>query len=347
MDPRSLFSGPAWRVDRFGSEELREWFAEHGRITLAKWRAMTSTDRQHMTPLVGQKPDSLPDVTQRAPESMSISMPDGTAMDIELRPDDPGETVELTMIEPIHRRVFERCPICGDPATSEEHVPPERIGGKKLTLTCEPCNNRLGSYVEPDLIDWVEGAISRPLLRSDAVQGPRKEKRLLVRNTPSGEFVLVVDGRAHRDLGTMLASGELDLDAVLPNWDRCKIALLKHAYLAACLTYGVIEGEVADEIRRDLVAARDAKSRQDVPMSRLAMGLTVCRTYEPTTDEPAIRAVLHEPSGDVEGVLLVGRIFVSWSSAVSAEAPEVGRRQLGRTLEVGAPAQGTVTSVRP
>lgn len=49
VDPRNLFSGPAWRVDRFGSEELREWFAEHGRITLAEWRAMTSTDRQHMT----------------------------------------------------------------------------------------------------------------------------------------------------------------------------------------------------------------------------------------------------------------------------------------------------------
>ncbi len=43
VGPRSLFSDPAWRVDRFGSGELREWFAEHGRITLADWRAMTST----------------------------------------------------------------------------------------------------------------------------------------------------------------------------------------------------------------------------------------------------------------------------------------------------------------
>lgn len=250
------------------------------------------------------------------------------------------------MIEPVRRRVFECCPICGDPATSEEHVPPKRIGGKKLTLTCEPCNNRLGSYVEPDLIDWVEGAISRPLLRSDAVQGPRKEKRLLVRNTPAGEFILLVDGHAHPDLAAILASGEIDLDAVLPNWGRCKLALLKHAYLAACLTYGVLEGEVADEIRRDLVSARDAKSRQDVPMSRQAMGLTVCRTYEPTTDEPAIRAVLHEPAGAVEGVLLVGRIFVSWSSTVSEELPQVDRR-VSRTLQVGPPIPGTVMSVRP
>lgn len=267
-------------------------------------------------------------------------------MDVELRPYDPGETVGLTVIEPIRRRVFESCPICGDPATSEEHVPPERIGGKKLTLTCEPCNNRLGSYVEPDLIDWFEGAITRPLLRSAAVQGPRKEKRLLVRNTPNGAPVLVVEGRAHPDLPAMLASGEIALDAPLPNWGRCMTALLKHAYLAACLVYGRLEGEVADEIRRDLVAARDAKSRQDVQVSKLAMGLTVCRTYDPSTDEPAIRATLHEPAGDVEGVLLVGRIFVSWSSAVAEETPDVDQR-LSTTLQVGAPIRGTVASVQP
>jgi hypothetical protein len=148
---------------------------------------------------------------------MSISMLDGTTMDVDLRPDDPGETVEVTLIEPINRREFERCPICGDPATSKEHFPPERIGGKVLTLTCEQCNNKLGSNVEPDLIDWIEGAISRPSLRSAALQGPRKEKRVLVRNTPTGDFVLIVDGNPHPDLAAMLASGEIDLGAVLPD----------------------------------------------------------------------------------------------------------------------------------
>jgi hypothetical protein len=115
--------------------------------------------------------------------------------------------------------------------------------------------------------------------------------------------------RANPDVKAMLESGEVDLDALLPDWNRCSLALLKQTYLAACLTFGVLEGELADEIRRDLTAARDVENRRSVPTSRLASGLTIFRTYEPTTDEPAIRAVLHDPTGPVEGVLLVGRIF--------------------------------------
>ncbi|MFY1659422.1 HNH endonuclease [Micromonospora sp. WMMD1274] len=283
-------------------------------------------------------------MTRRAPESMSIALPTGRAIDAAIRPDDPGESAEVTLIEPIRPRVFESCPICGDPATSKEHIPPDRIGGKVMTRTCLPCNNRLGSNVETDLLDWVEGALSRPSLRSAAVQGPRREKRVLVRNTPEGEFVLVIDGRAHPDLKAMLESGEVDLDAVLPNWGRCCLALLKHAYLAACLTHGVLEGDVADEVRRDLIAARDAENKQSVPTSQLALGLTILRTYEPTTDEPAIRAVLHDPAGPVEGVLLAGRIFVSWSSVIPKDVPEAHGR-LNRTLRVRAPVRGTVTSV--
>jgi hypothetical protein len=56
--------------------------------------------------------------------------------------------------------------------------------------------------------------------------------------------------------------------------------------------------------------------------------------------------VLHHPAGPVEGVLLAGRIFVSWSSAVAEDMPDPDRR-LSRTLWVGAPIQGGVTSVQP
>jgi hypothetical protein len=143
----------------------------------------------------------------------------------------------------------------------------------------------------------------------------------------------------------MLESGEVDLDALLPDWNRCSLALLKHAYLAACLTYGVLEGEAADDIRRDLIAARDAENRRNVPVSRMASGLMIFRTYEPITDEPAIRAVLHDPAGPVEGVLLVGRILVSWSSVIPADVPHTERR-LNRQLLVGLPVKGTVTSVQ-
>jgi len=276
---------------------------------------------------------------------MSIALPDGRMLDVVLRPNDPGESAEVTPIAPIRRQDFEHCPICGDPATSEEHVPPARLGGKVLTITCLACNNRLGSNVEADLVDWFEGAVTLPSFRSAGVRGRRREKRILFRSTPDGEFVLVFGGRANPDVTAMLESGEIDLDALLPDWNRCSLALLKHAYLAACLTYGALKGEAVDEIRRDLIAARDAGNRRNVPASRMAAGLMIFRTYESITDEPAIRAVLHDPAGPVEGVLLVGRIFVSWSSAIFADVPRTDRR-LNRQLLVGLPVEGTVTSVQ-
>lgn len=34
IDPASLFLGPWSRVERYASEELKAWFAEHGRLTV-------------------------------------------------------------------------------------------------------------------------------------------------------------------------------------------------------------------------------------------------------------------------------------------------------------------------
>lgn len=38
IDPTSLFSGPASRVRKYASEELRSWFAQNGRYTYRSWR---------------------------------------------------------------------------------------------------------------------------------------------------------------------------------------------------------------------------------------------------------------------------------------------------------------------
>ena len=38
IDPSSLFSGPASRVRKYASEELRTWFARYGRITYGEWK---------------------------------------------------------------------------------------------------------------------------------------------------------------------------------------------------------------------------------------------------------------------------------------------------------------------
>ncbi|HEX3780313.1 MAG TPA: hypothetical protein VHX38_11645 [Pseudonocardiaceae bacterium] len=38
IHPSSLFQGPASRVRKYASEELRSWFAQHGRITYSEWK---------------------------------------------------------------------------------------------------------------------------------------------------------------------------------------------------------------------------------------------------------------------------------------------------------------------
>lgn len=37
IESRSLFYGPAVRVRAYASEELRDWFDEHGRVTFAQF----------------------------------------------------------------------------------------------------------------------------------------------------------------------------------------------------------------------------------------------------------------------------------------------------------------------
>lgn len=51
------------------------------------------------------------------------------------------------------------CPICLTPHNREsvesgdltaEHVPPESLGGKELVLTCKPCNDKSGAFLDAD-----------------------------------------------------------------------------------------------------------------------------------------------------------------------------------------------------
>ena len=42
----------------------------------------------------------------------------------------------------------ELCFICGEPALTAEHVPPDSIGGRKLLNSCQQCNNELGTRID-------------------------------------------------------------------------------------------------------------------------------------------------------------------------------------------------------
>ncbi|MEU5529351.1 HNH endonuclease [Micromonospora chersina] len=263
-----------------------------------------------------------------------------------IRPSDTAESAVITLIEPLHPHFFDECPICGDPATEDEHLPPKRLGGRVTTRTCAPCNNRLGSYVEADLVDWFEDAITIRYFRPGGVRGRRRSGRILLRSTPEGEFVLVIDGSSHRDIAAMLASSEVDLEACRPGPQP-----LLDCSAEAGLPGGVSEvrgarGRRVAQVRRDLLAARGAGSKDHVPPSALALGLTVLRHYQPVelAAPPVVRAVLHKATGPIDGVFLAGRVFVSWPSTLGREAP-APIPQLNRRRNLGAAQQGTVISV--
>jgi hypothetical protein len=278
---------------------------------------------------------------------MSLNLDDGRSLDF--RPYyGTKDSAQFDGFEVIPQRMFTECPICGDPATDDEHVPPASIGGRIMTRTCAPCNNNLGSRVEVDLADWFDGASSRTRVESTGIRGARNPGRLLLGFTPDGQFGLMPEREPTADIYAMLRSGSLSLTATPPDFNRYRIALLKQAYLAGCMRFGVPEGDAAEEVRRDLIAARDAPSRREVRQSRLAHGLHVFRFPEtvPPGASSVMRAVAHLPEGPVEGVILVGRIFVSWTSDLDEDEQSSQQQRHAVTLQVGAPVGGTIAARR-
>jgi hypothetical protein len=182
------------------------------------------------------------------------------------------------------------------------------------------------------------------------VRGKRKTGRLLVRWTENGEYVLLPAGKSDEIYAEILAAGNVEVEYDAPEHKRWSIALLKCVYLALCIKFGVLEGEWAEQVRADLLAARDAPSRADVPASEIAQRLHVLRGFgrEPITTHPVVTGIMRGPYGPLEGVLLAGRLFVSWSPVNDFEAATpggTGRR--GTTMQVGEPMTGIVTAVTP
>lgn len=216
-----------------------------------------------------------------------------------------------------------------------------------MTRTCDPCNHGLGSRVEADLVDWFDEALTIPSFSGGGVPGKRQSSRLLVRWTPAGELVLLPDRQSDPAIAEILASGEADLEASRPDRNRYSIALLKSLYLAVCIKSGVPEGEHADRVRATLIAARDARSKDDVPTSPIALELTVLRHYgPPLSNDPVVIAAVQTQDGLLVGILFAGRVFVSAPPQAEQEAPSPTPR-LAVRLKVGKPLQGEVASVFP
>jgi hypothetical protein len=272
-------------------------------------------------------------------------MDDGQVIGPITMPEIAREDVDIELVQEIGPRSFDRCPICGDPATEDEHVPPQSIGGEVMTRTCGPCNHRFGSYVEPDLLDWLDGVMLSTRLRSDQLgQRPGSSRRIGLRRTPQGFVLVPGDGR---DLQEVLdAGGDVDLRWRSVDFRRCWLALLKQAYLAFCLRYGIPDDPGANEIRTELIAVRDARSHADLPASPLSERLLVAAQRTAMAGlPPLVEARAMYQSGPIPGVLLVGRVFVGWAIGPLRQAPMAGPSEYSIPLRIGAPIEGITEAV--
>jgi len=221
---------------------------------------------------------------------------------------------QLCIVREIDAYYLDRCPICltQEPG-SAEHVPPAALGGRPLTRTCDRCNNDLGR-VEAELTDWRDDALRHTTATSDTIMGARKLPRLLHRQTADGKFALVIDGAMHPDAEPLLKGPDFALNFRPPSPRLYKLAALKNAYLAACLDMRAIpQTPCADLIRRDLLAARDAPSRSEVPASDYALSMPLMRTHEQPRGPSLALGYLHRPDGLAEWwIALAGTVAVPW-----------------------------------
>ncbi|MGE0843223.1 HNH endonuclease [Pseudonocardia sp.] len=257
-------------------------------------------------------------VSRQPPDQFRIE-----ALGLDVRHEAPADASEFAAdaLFEIDYYAFDRCPICLENSPADrEHVPPRSIGGQIRTLTCARCNNDLGSRVEDELFAWLSGSIGRVLMSSpnSAVIGSRRIPKMYYRTATNGEFILLVIGGITVDQRRMLQSREFELTVRSLDEHRWRIAALKHAYLAACLSLGQIpETESAREIRRDLVAARDAASTSKVPRSGIADSLFIGRTFQragdPQIPSPALCRYVDKEGGEAQvGILLATQLMVSW-----------------------------------
>ncbi len=244
----------------------------------------------------------------------------GVDLSVVHRPRGEPDSYRLRNVIPIEYVAFDRCPICLEPnPTSREHVPQGAIGGRVMTKTCPSCNNDLGSRVEDELTDWYFDAVGRVrLANEDVVPGRRKIPRVLIRSTTADEFVLLVMGAIDDGVRQMLIAGQFEAEFAPPDPERYRIAALKHAYLAACLHLRTIPlGSTADEIRHELLQARDASRSGPVPPSTHADLLQLSRSFDAAPDLPplALVTLVDQEDNELERIVLAGTLALSWPFA--------------------------------
>lgn len=226
-----------------------------------------------------------------------------------------AETAQL--VRAISRARFRKCPICLEgPGETKEHVPPRQLGGVVMTYTCKACNGGLGSRTESALMDWFDDAF-RIFYTRDGDQAPFGHDRVLFRRTEAGEFVLLHEKGTDRVADTfrdkMKPGVKLLSHQAWPHPAQYRTGLLKNAYLAACLSLGGVPlVESADEIRAELLAARDARSRANVTLGDRARNLRCYRTGSVASGPHLALVRAGRDDETVYLLSLAGTVLVSW-----------------------------------
>jgi hypothetical protein len=134
------------------------------------------------------------------------------------------------------------------------------------------------------------------------------------------KVALFPEGDLAPEIEEMFKAGSFWLHFCEPDPRRFKLAALKHAYLAACLYLGYVPNFTeADQIRADLLAARDTPRRLPPPPSTYAERLSLYRSERPPQGPPL--AIMVTRPNDLEEnpeylISLAGTLLVSWPFSI-------------------------------
>lgn len=165
---------------------------------------------------------------------------------------------------------FSVCPICFDPEPSvAEHVPPVSLGGRVMTWTCPKCNNDFGP-AENQLRSFIDLETTAHAEAADGSVSGRRAAKVALRSSegrPSGMFIRSAAPGFEEALNS--GSGKLTVNPL--DMEQVTAAVLKHAYLAACLHQLVVpESPDVQRVRAVLLAAR---SRDKLALNAALMEL--------------------------------------------------------------------------
>lgn len=244
---------------------------------------------------------------------IEIDHPDGSTWVATSTPHE-GEEWLTRFAREIRRGAFVFCPICFDrDADSQEHVPPQNLGGLEMATTCTRCNNLFGTRVERDLQDWFDHVVTIQVRVGDDPK-PVSVGRAHVMLREDGSPML------HPERGSRLNFGvedgvplnDVTWRIVEPSIAHAKLAVLKSAYLAASLHLGGVPNlPSATEIRAELQEVIKAKSRVSIRFGPHSENLRFFRTGQPAAD-PRLALMRHDNPDLRPLISLAGTLLVEW-----------------------------------